>query len=162
MLTLGYARERTFFSSENFSPGTLRDDRDVAQFVSLGVRLALPLLRSGRGEIAQARARMAMAEARRDAVAAEIEETVTASHARYVAARAQVERYAALAPRLATLSALADQGHAAGEVDLAVYLATRDRVLRTTAAALQAQRDAATSAAELEAAVGDSIMGASR
>ena len=64
--------------------------------------------------------------------------------------------------RLATLSDLADRGYAAGEVDLTVYLSTRDRVLRTTAAALQAQRDAATIAAELEAAVGGSITEASR
>ncbi len=162
VLTLGYSRERTFYASENFGPGTIRDDSDVDHFVSLGVRFTLPLLRSSRGQIAQARAHKAMAEARRDAVSAEITDTLTASHARYIAARVQVQRYAALAPRLATLSALADKGYAAGEVDLTVYLATRDRVLRTTAAVLAAQRDAAIGAAELEAAVGGDITEASR
>jgi len=119
-------------------------------------------MRTGRAEIAEARARQGAAEARRAALAAQVDEEVAGAHARYLAARSQVARYADLAPRLAELNALYERGLAAGEIDLTAFLAARDRMLRTSAAALAARRDAAVAAAALEAAVGGDFRGTAR
>ncbi len=161
VLSVGYARDRSVLGPEDFS-GVSAQAVDSDQFLALGIRFSLPLLRTGSGEVAEARGRRAEAEARRDGLAASIDEEVTSLWARHERARQQIDGYAAIEPKLANTIALYEKAYAAGQIDLAGFLAVRDRVLKVTLAALKARRDGAAAAAELERAAGGDYTGATR
>ena len=126
----------------------------VSQFLGLRVSLPLAFVRRGGGEIQEARGQRAEAEAQRDGVLAAIDADVASARARQDEARQRAREYTELEGQLAATLQLYEKAYTSGKLGLAELLAVRDRVLRTTFAALEARHDAAVAAVELERAVG--------
>jgi len=140
-LALGYSYDRTVIDGES-------------QFLGIRLSLPLPFVRSGRGEIQEARGQRAEAAARRDGLLASLDADVAIARARQDEARQRVADYAELEGKLGATLQLYEKAYTSGKIDLAEFLAVRDRVLRATFAALEARHDAAVASAELELAVG--------
>ena len=140
-VALGYSYDRTEMEGES-------------QFLGVRLSLPLPLVRRGGGEIQEARGQRAEAEARRDGLLASLDADVATARARQDEARQRVVDYAELEGKLAATLQLYEKAYTSGKIDLAEWMAVRDRVLRTTFAALEARHDAAVAGAQLELAVG--------
>ena len=138
---LGYSYDRTLIDGES-------------QFLGIRLSLPLPFVRSGRGEIQEARGQRAEAEAKRDGLLASLDADVATARARQDETRQRVLDYAELEGKLGATLQLYEKAYTSGKLDLAEFLAVRDRVLRATFAALEARHDAAVAGAELELAVG--------
>lgn len=162
-LSLGYSYDRSVFVGDDFTPaGAVSRLADGDQFLGLQLRLPLPFVRTGRGEVQEARGKRAEAEARRDGLALALDADVTAARARYEAARQRADDLGALEGKLTATLELYEKAYASGKIDLGAFLAVRDRVLRGAALALEARHDAAVAGAELELAVGGSYTEESR
>lgn len=154
-LSIGYARDRGVFAGDDVQPrGIVTGLSDVDQFLVAGIAIPLPLLRSGKGEIAEARGRRAETAANRDVLAFGIATDVAAAHARYEEARQRAIDLGNVESTLAATLARYETAYLAGKLDLAAYLTVRDRVLRAQLAALTARRDAAVAGAQLRVAAG--------
>ncbi len=153
-VSIGYAYDRGILARDEFSPPLQDHVRDVGHLFTVGLALPLPLLRSSAGEIAETKGRVAAAEARRAGVEARIGEEVAVAVARRDAARARIAELDAAALVVAATLERYEQAWAAKHVDLAQYLAVRDRVLAVRVSALEAHRDGAVADAVLERALG--------
>lgn len=147
ILAVGLMRERSI----------LGDLEDTDYLLGARLSIPIPLFQSGGGAVTEARGRRIEAEARRDGVARSIEGEVAAALAAYESARRSLEEYAEIEPRLVETGELYRKAYDAGQLDLAEYLAIRDRIVRARADALASRRDAAVAAVELEGAVGGSF-----
>lgn len=154
VLALGFLRERAGFHAENFAPGVVVEEFETDYFLGVRLSFALPVFQTGRGAVDEARGRRIEAEARRDEIRLRAAAEVVEARARVESSRRKVAEYAAIEERLAAALALYEKALTAGQLDLATYLAARDRVLRATFNALAARRDAAVAAIELERAAG--------
>lgn len=149
----GYVYERGILGGDDVTPPVFDRASDTDHLVSAGVSFPLPFLRSNAGDIAEARGRAAEADARRAGLAARVAEEVAAAWARYDAARARVAALDEASRAVATILERYQRAWTEKHIALAEYLAVRDRLLRVRLSALEARRDGAIAAAELEAAV---------
>ncbi len=150
----GYALERGILVGDDFQPALIDEARDTDHLFTVGVSIPLPIFRSNAGEISEARGRAAEAEARQAGIEARVAEEVVAASARRAAAR---DRIAALDDAVTAVAATLERYERAWtekHIDLAEYLAIRDRVLAVKITALEARRDGALADAELDLAVG--------
>jgi len=139
------------------NPTLLLSYSKADDFVGLSVAVGLPLFRTGRGEIAQARGRIAEALAERDQLRAGIDESVAVARARYDEARQRAVDLTAVEAELETLVERYEQAYSSGSLDLTAFLAVRDRILHSQLAALTARHDAVTTWTALEVAVGGDL-----
>jgi cobalt-zinc-cadmium efflux system outer membrane protein len=154
-IALGYTRDRARFASDDFEPpGVVTSLSDRGSFLGVSLAVPLPLFRTGRGEIAEARGRRAQAEAERDALRAEVEADLTAAHARYEDARLRALDLGGVEAELAVTLGRYEAAFTSGQIDLPAFLAIRDRVLEVQLAALAARHDAAVARIALELAAG--------
>ncbi len=159
VLEVGYTNERSEFPRESFAPGAILDEFDRDHLLGVRLSIALPVFATGRGAVTEARGRRAEAEARREGLTRAVDAEVDAALARYAASREQAAEYGDVEPRLTETLAQYERAFAAGQTDLTDFLAIRDRILGARLRALEARRDAAIAAAELEVVVGGSFAG---
>ncbi len=153
-VSIGYVYDRGVLGADDFSPPVIDRAFDADHLFTVGLSLPLPLFRSNAGEVAQARGRTAEAEARQAGIEARIGEDVAAAVARRDAARDRIGELDEAATAVATTLARYEKAWTEKHIDLAEYLAIRDRVLAVQVSALEARRDGAVADAELERAVG--------
>jgi cobalt-zinc-cadmium efflux system outer membrane protein len=157
-LVVGYAYERGVLGADDFESAVItRAVVDADHLFTVGLSIPLPWFRSNRGDVAEARGRTHEAEARRVGVEARVREEIVAAVARYDAARVSTAGLGEAETVVATSLERFERAWADKQIELAEYLAVRDRVLRVRRSALEARRDGAIAAAELEAALGQPI-----
>lgn len=153
-LSLGYALDRGVIDGDDVSPRVFDRALDVDQLITFGLSLPLPLFRSNAGEIGEARGRAAEAEARQAGVAARIGEEVAAAASRRDSARDRIAALDEAATAVAATLGRYEKAWTEKHIDLAQYLAIRDRVIAVQVSALEARRDGAVADAALAEAVG--------
>jgi cobalt-zinc-cadmium efflux system outer membrane protein len=120
-----------------------------------GAAVALPILTTGRPEIAIAEATLNSAVADKDARGAQIAGAVAAAVARAVAARQALERYQnEILPASLQVEQMAEESYRAGQTGLPAYLQTVQAARDVRQRALQAGLDYQLALAELERAMG--------
>ena len=132
---------------------------------SAEVRVVLPLGAAARtaAPLAEAAGALAIAEAEREARAAEVEGGVAQDHRALVAAVARARRHGEeVVPRLAGLLALVERAYGLGELGLSEALAARERFVQAELGALAAREAALGARAALERWVGAELEGLGR
>jgi len=120
-----------------------------------GAAIALPVLTTGRPEVAIAEATLNRAIADKDARSAQIAGAVGAAAARAAAARQAVERYQTeILPSLLQVEQMAEESYRAGQTGLPAYLQTVQAARDIRQRALQAGLDYQLALAELERTMG--------
>jgi cobalt-zinc-cadmium efflux system outer membrane protein len=120
-----------------------------------GAAVALPILTTGRPEIAVAEATLNRAVADKDARGAQIAGAVAAAVARAAAARQALERYQnEILPASLQVEQMAEESYRAGQTGLPAYLQTLQAARDVRQRALQAGLDYQLALAELERAMG--------
>jgi outer membrane protein, heavy metal efflux system len=120
-----------------------------------GAAVALPILTTGRPEIAVAQATVNRAVADKDARSAQIAGAVAAAVARAAAARQTVERYQSeILPASLQVEQMAEESYRAGQTGLPAYLQTLQAARDVRQRALQAGLDYQLALAELERTMG--------
>jgi cobalt-zinc-cadmium efflux system outer membrane protein len=155
-LGVGYA----FDQSVQDAPFLPEDIVDPDHFVGVTLSVTLPVWDWRSGEVAQARARAARAEAERRAVGLRAEALVAGAFARFRAASDAEARLATLDPDVGVALADVERAYVEGGLSLEKALTTRDRLQRTRlelAAARRAKVDA--HAAVLESLADPTVLG---
>jgi cobalt-zinc-cadmium efflux system outer membrane protein len=120
-----------------------------------GASIALPILTTGRPDVAVAQASLRRAEADREARAAQIAGAVSAALARATAARDALLRYQNdILPVSLQVEQMADESYRAGQTGLPAYLQTVQAAREIRQRALQAGLDYQLALADLERAMG--------
>jgi cobalt-zinc-cadmium efflux system outer membrane protein len=121
----------------------------------LGASIALPILTTGRADVAVAQATVARAQADRDARAAQIAGAVTAAAERAAAARQTLEQYrTVILPSSQQVEAMAQESYSSGQTGLPALLQTLQAGREIRQRAVQAGLDYQLALAELERAMG--------
>jgi cobalt-zinc-cadmium efflux system outer membrane protein len=120
-----------------------------------GASIAVPVLTTGRADVAVADAAVARAEAARQGRVAQVTGGVAAALARAAAARQALERYQnELLPASLQVEQMADESYRAGQTGLPAYLQTVQAARDVRQRALQAGLDYQLALADLERAMG--------
>ena len=120
-----------------------------------GAAIALPVLTTGRPEVAVAEATLNRALADKDARSAQIAGAVGAAAARAAAARQALDRYQAdILPASLQVEQMAEESYRAGQTGLPAYLQTLQAARDVRQRALQAGLDYQLALAELERTMG--------
>lgn len=123
-----------------------------------GFTIALPILTTGRPEVAVAQATLAQAITARDAFAAELAGDVASAVARATAARRAVDRYQQeILPASLEVEAMAQESYRSGQTGLAALLQMVQAARTLRLNALQAGLDYQLALADLERAMGSSV-----
>ena len=121
----------------------------------IGGAIAIPILTTGKADVAVAEASVTRASADRDARAAQISGAVSAAVARATAARQAVTRYGTdVLPATAQVEAMAQESYSSGQTGLPALLQTLQATREIRQRAVQAALDYQLALADLEKAMG--------